>query len=129
LVDNKGDAPSPPKGKLLQFPAKKPVPLKVVETTTFKNFHLLVVQSKLAEASAALAVLLGVPLKRAEAAAHYYAKKAKEDTQHPFKTMQLSGVIAQGAPNEALLLLQECFGLEGPIAIQVYETLRQASKM
>jgi len=129
VAEDNGDGPSQSKGKLLKFPGKKVAPLKAVESMTFKSFHLLIMQTKLAEAASALVSLLDIPLPEAEAAAAYYAKKNRDDSQHPFKTMQLYAIIGQGPPNQALLLLQECFGLEGPIAIHVYDTLRQSIKL
>jgi hypothetical protein len=128
VASNNGDGPSQPKGKLLKFPVNDVPTLKVVEPITFKTFHVLVVQSKLVDASSALATLLQIPLKSAETATNFYAKKTERDAQHPFKTMQLYGVILQGTPNEALILLHDCFGLEGPLAIQSYDALRKSTQ-
>lgn len=113
-------------GNVIQFPgAKKPVPSS--EPATFKGFHIAAVSEDLDVAASMLAEIFEIPLDAAKLSAGFYAKKVKEDDSHLVRTMLLRAEIKTGLVNTVLILLRECFGLEGPNALQAYNSLKSAS--
>lgn len=111
------------------LPAPRPVagllPLPMpVEPLTFKTFVLHVQAGDMARAGIALAGLFNFDLQRGTECAQLFYERSRANPQLIFKTMRLRNELMSGRTNRLLMLLWECFGLQGSESIDVMHTLR-----
>ncbi len=90
------------------------------------SFAVLVRQIEAQDVHAAagtLCELLEVPPQRAIECARWFAEKAATNPEFMLRAMQLRSELAQGQTSGALVLLWECFGLQGPESVSAMQTL------
>ncbi|MGK0220661.1 MAG: hypothetical protein ACI9HE_004173 [Planctomycetota bacterium] len=92
---------------------------------TFMAFGQAVARGEEEQATAHLAELFGIDKHIAGASAATFADKLKEDSSVIERTMQMREDLRSGSDNRALLVLHECFGLSGLVAIQVLQFLKE----
>lgn len=115
-----------PEGKVIRFPGPKKASSAPAEPATFKSFHKAAAGGDIESAGAILAQLLEIPMEAARDAAKFYSKRFAEDNSHVLRTMLLRSEIKSGLVNTILVLLRECFGLEGQNALLAYNCLKSA---
>lgn len=110
------------KGKVIDFPAKKE------ETFDFRDFALAIAGKDLTKAQKIAAGLLGIDAVAAEKATEFFLNKYNTIPGFMQEAQKLREAIEQGQSNNALLILYECFNLQGPIAIAAFTNLSNRAK-
>lgn len=95
------------------------------DQTTFAVFVRQIRSRSLFSASESLATLLNLPLQRAELCASHFMRRLDEDPNFLTDAMKIRTAMSAGSDNDVLLLLWECFGLQGEDALFAYEELRR----
>lgn len=93
-------------------------------TVTFQDFAVHIRSGEIDAAGTTLETLLGVDATRARECARTFYDKISADPEVLFKAMRLRIELASGGVNGPLMLLWDCFGLQGMEAVQVMQTLR-----
>jgi len=91
------------------------------------SFPLFIQQINARDLEAAgrsLVELLGVPYERALRCAATFHERLTSDPNFMTTAMTLRGELEKGAINSALMLLWECFGLQGPESIGAMQALK-----
>ncbi|EAQ77550.1 hypothetical protein [Blastopirellula marina] len=91
------------------------------------NFQLFMQSIQAGDESAAgrvLSDLLQVDLPRGEQCAKVFLQRYREDPEIVSKAMQLRKELMQSNFNDAIMLLYECFGLQGMESIAAMQALR-----
>lgn len=119
----------PPTLPFPSLPAPRPVagllPVPVaVEPLTFKAFVLHVQAGDIARAGVTLAELFNVDLQRGTECAQLFQERSRVNPEIIFKVIRLRNELLSGRTNRLLMLLWECFGLQGSESIDVMHTLR-----
>ena len=96
------------------------IPSQVV---SFQTFLAEIQAGSLEAAGQSLAELLDVDEERGQACARVFSERLTSDPEFPFKAMQLRKELQARSYNGALMLLYECFGLQGIESIGVVQTL------
>jgi len=119
----------PPTLAFPSLPAPRPVagllPVPTpVEPLTFKTFVLHVQAGDMVRAGIALAELFNFDLQRGTECAQVFYERSRANPEIIFKTIRLRNELLSGRTNRLLMLLWECFGLQGSESIDVMHTLR-----
>ena len=93
-------------------------------TVSFRTFAAQIQADDLEGAGQSLAELLSLEGRRARACAETFAENLRRDGELWTHAMSIRKQLSGGSVNAALMLLHQCFGLQGPEAIAVYQTLR-----
>jgi hypothetical protein len=93
-------------------------------TVTFRTFAAQIQSSDLDAAGQSLADLLAIDSARARRCAETFLENLGRDNELLLKAMSLRKQLAAGSSSAALVLLSECFGLQGPEALSVFQHLR-----
>ena len=93
--------------------------------TNFKEFGMYIMANDLTAASRCLRDILQVPLATAEKSANHFHQLYQSNSEVLMKTMGIRQKIEEGANNDALMLIQEIFGLEGFESINAFEAMRK----
>ena len=96
------------------------IPSQVV---SFQTFLAEIQAGSLEAAGQSLAELLDVDEERGQACARVFHERLTSDPEFPLKAMQLRKELQARSYNGALMLLYECFGLQGVESIGVVQTL------
>lgn len=117
LVDDlENDEPKPATGYAVAEEQSKPV--------TFETFVSYLRASDMQGAGETLGVLLGVGTARGILCANVFAEKFLEDPTTMLKAMNLRTELHANNINASLMLLSECFGLQGLESIGAMQTLK-----
>lgn len=92
--------------------------------TGFQEFVRNVMAGDVETAGTALAALLEISPERGRECAVRFREQLREQPQTLQKAMSLRQEIAAGSVNSALLLLWECFGLQGLESLAALQTLK-----
>jgi hypothetical protein len=107
---------------MLTVDAAQPGPAS--EAPSFQTFVGQIQADDLAGAAQALAELLDLPSERTLACAVKFREQMASHPDFLMRAMELRRELHSGSVNGALMLLWECFGLQGPESIGVMLTLR-----
>lgn len=91
---------------------------------SFQDFVSLVLAGDLEGGAAVLAPLLNLPGERARQCSERFRDQLREQPQFLQKASGLRNELAAGSVNGALLLLWECFGLQGLESVTALQSLR-----
>lgn len=91
---------------------------------TFALFARQISENDLAAAGQSLSQLLGVDRELADRCAAAFHERLQQDPTTIEKAIRLRNEMAQGNNNASLLILFECFGLQGLQAVDVLDKLR-----
>ncbi len=91
---------------------------------SFQTFAMHISIGNLPGASQALAVLCNLPAARAERCAGTFLEHMQVDPHFLEKAKRLRFIVDDANPNNALVLLHECFGLSGIEAIGALQALQ-----
>ena len=91
----------------------------------FAGFAIAILNNRLDEAGEILASIFNIDKQMARKAAEHYGHLYKTVPGVQEKAMKLRSEIEKNNINAALLLLHELFGLQGPIAITVIDSLKK----
>lgn len=119
--DEAGVAP-PPVGLLPSAETMKRMPES--QTADFQSFVRQISSHDLEAAAHTLAQLFEVQPSRARSCAERFHEQFHSSPDFLAKAMQLRGELSGGSVNSALMLLWECFGLQGVESITVMQTLK-----
>ncbi|SMF74521.1 hypothetical protein [Pseudobacteriovorax antillogorgiicola] len=111
-------------GKLLKFPTNYKPPEEKPKEANFAMFAFAIVGGQIGIAAQILEQILNLDEKNAYHAAEYYHACYQKDHGIQSRAMQIRILIQQGDNNGALMAIHECFGLQGPPAITVLESMR-----
>lgn len=109
-------------GKVLQF--KRPEP-KPRGASVFHRFVDLVSVGDLKAASFCLVDLMGLSYDQAELSTIHFARIYESNLQFRDKVMALTKLMDTNDPNENLMLIHSCFGLQITEAIEALHHMRQ----
>ncbi len=109
-----------PNGKVINFPKKKKTEKR---TGTMQDFHELIAQGYISEASEILEDLMGLPADIALNSAKHYKERLSRDPDHLLKVMSLRSIVSAGVTNDALFTVEQCFGLDGMTSLSALNTL------
>ena len=104
---------------------KRSGPAPEVEKSTFKAFGAAIQTGDLPTSGKHLSTLMDLSEKDGLSAARFFQERLQKDQETISKTMQLKGTIAEGKTNAAMVVLIECFGLDGLRAITAVEAVRR----
>jgi len=90
----------------------------------FQDFVRFIMASDLDRAAAVLSPLLDLPAARSRACTERFRDQLRDQPQFVQKAMGLRHELANGTVNGALILLWECFGLQGLESITALQCLR-----
>ena len=90
---------------------------------TFAMFGQQVASNQLETAAETLSELLAIGPEQALRSAKCFSEKLQSDPHTIQKTMQLRAELFAGNTNKCIMILSECFGLEGIEALQVVKHL------
>lgn len=90
---------------------------------SFQSFVQQIVANDVQEAGQTLAGLLELAPDRAALCAARFHQRLTQEPDFLTKAMQLRQALRGGSVNDALLMLWECFGLQGFEAVGVYQSL------
>lgn len=90
---------------------------------SFQSFVQEIVENKVEQAGVTLAGLLELEPDRAARCAARFHQRLTQEPDFLTKAMQLRQALRGGSVNDVLLMLWECFGLQGFEAVGVYQTL------
>lgn len=93
------------------------------EPKTFATFGQQVFSNEIELAAQTLSELLAISLQQALHSANCFQQKLRSDPHTIQKTMQLRAELYAGNINNCLVILHECFGLQGIEAAQVVQHL------
>lgn len=117
--------------QLTEMPALPPpvmqhlaIAMPLPQTATFRTFAAEIQSGDLDAAAATLADLLHLEPARARTCCEVFVGHMQTDAEFLAKAMSLRKHIASGSLNAVLMLLYECFGLQGPEAIGVLPQLK-----
>ncbi|MDB5391065.1 MAG: hypothetical protein JWM11_6711 [Planctomycetaceae bacterium] len=102
----------------------KESPPKPCEPSTYPLFVQDIIRRDAAVAGRRLATVLDMTAERGERCAQRFREQLDRDPSFLGKVQELRRSLHSGASNEALLLLWECFGLQGDESISAMQTLR-----
>lgn len=106
------------------LPQPEHVDAAVVEPpANFQAFVQQIVENDVQQAGTTLAGLLDLAPDRAARCAARFHQRLTQEPDFLTKAMQLRQALRGGSVNEVLLMLWECFGLQGFEAVGVYQTL------
>jgi hypothetical protein len=89
----------------------------------FQSFVQQIVANDVEQAGATLASLLEITPDRAVKCAVRFHQRLTQEPDFLTKAMQLRQALRGGSVNDVMLMLWECFGLQGFEAVGVYQTL------
>jgi len=90
---------------------------------TFAMFGQQVASNQIETAAETLSELLAIGPKQALRSANHFGQKLRTDPHTIQKTMQLRAEIYAGNTNKCIMILSECFDVEGAEALQVVQHL------
>ena len=90
---------------------------------TFAMFGQQVASNQIESAAETLSELLAIGPEQALRSASHFGQKLRTDPQTIQKTMQLRAEIYAGNTNKCIMILSECFDVDGPEALQVVQHL------
>ncbi|MDZ4782174.1 MAG: hypothetical protein SGJ19_18155 [Planctomycetia bacterium] len=96
---------------------------------SFQSFVQQVVAGEVDAAGATLAGLLELEQSRAARCAQRFHERLTQEPDFLTKAMQLRHALRSGSANDVLMMLWECFGLQGVEAVGVYQTLQSRARM
>lgn len=102
----------------------KEVPPKPVESSTYPQFVQDIIRRDTTAAGRKFNDVLGITLDRAVRCAIRFREQLDRDPGFLGKVQELRRSLHAGASNQALLLLWECFGLQGSESLSAMQTLR-----
>ena len=91
---------------------------------TFADFGRQIAQGDVAAAGQSLSLLFDVDEERGRRCAERFYEQLQKSPEIMTKAMQLRQELATGSFNGAMMLLWECFGLQGPESLSVAQTLK-----
>lgn len=95
---------------------------------SFQSFVQEIVANDVDQAGATLAGLLELDPTRAARCAARFHERLTQEPDFLTKAMQLRHALRAGTVNDVLLMLWECFGLQGLEAVGVYQTLQSRAR-
>jgi hypothetical protein len=96
---------------------------------SFQSFVQQIVAGEVDAAGATLAGLLELEQSRAARCAQRFHERLTQEPDFLTKAMQLRHALRSGSVNDVLMMLWECFGLQGVEAVSAYQTLQSRARM
>lgn len=103
-------------GEVVNFPG---------EAVTFKEFALAIQGGDLAQAGRMLSQLTEIPAEVGLSAATFFSQKLESEPGSFMKVMQIRSEIQAGKNNAAMMLIMECFNVDGMHAMQALESMKK----
>ena len=97
---------------------------KPVKEINFKVFGIAVVEGKLEEAAKIMRDMIECDLSMAEKITDHFNQKFKETPNIIMQTMQIRSSIEMGQQNDALMSIQNIFGVTGVEAIKILNVMK-----
>lgn len=94
------------------------------EPANFRTFSLAIMTGKPDIAAIILADMLSIDKQTALAASEHFLGKVSEDPSFFQKAMELRKHVAANKTNDGLMLIHECFSLQGPDAISAWQQIK-----
>jgi hypothetical protein len=112
---------------MASFSDKKIVPLKKLggKSATFMHFAQTLQTGDIKAAAGILSQLLGVNPNQGLASTKHYAEKLLNEPNLIHQTMELREHVAKNHTIDGLYLIEVCFGIQVPEALQVFENLKR----
>lgn len=104
--------------KVLNF--KKPA-----KEINFKVFGRSIAENNLEEAAKVLRDMFGCDLEKAVQMTDFFHRGFLSSPSIIMKTMQIRTLVERGSHNDAIVVINEVFGVEGPDALMVLEAMRK----
>lgn len=95
---------------------------------SFQSFVQQIVAGEVDQAGATLAGLMDLEQSRARLCAARFHERLTQEPDFLTKAMQLRHALRSGSVNDVLMMLWECFGLQGIEAVSVYQTLHSRAR-
>lgn len=95
-----------------------------VVPVSFQTFAAQVQAEDIVGAGETLSYLFDIPPQRAARCAEHFRQQMREDADFFVKAMQLRRELTGGSHNGAIMMLYQCFGLNGVESIGVYQVLK-----
>ena len=95
------------------------------QTISFRTFGLQVQMGDTEGAGRSLTELFSLSPERGLTCAQFFANKLTVNPNLVAQAMSIRHELAGGSMNASMMLLYECFGLQGPESIHVVQTLRR----
>ncbi len=95
---------------------------------SFQSFVQQIVAGEVDQAGATLAGLMDLDQSRASLCAARFHERLTQEPDFLTKAMQLRHALRSGSVNDVLMMLWECFGLQGVEAVSVYQTLQSRAR-
>lgn len=117
-------------GKILKFPLRRRLATesddsKQLKDPSFSGFLDKIQNKKIDEAALDLESLLFLSRFEAKEAAHYFNQKYHEDESYMGKLLQLNFYVHSNAFNDSLMLIFECFRVQGTSALAALDAITQ----
>lgn len=114
----------PPPADDATAPPDQQSPETGAQEASFETFVRQIRLGDIEAAGAALAELFEFDTDQGHRCAQVFGKKMKQEPGFMVRAMNLRGHLATGSHNASLMLLWECFGLQGLDAIRVMQLLQ-----
>ncbi len=95
---------------------------------SFQSFVQQIVAGEVEQAGATLAGLMDLDQSRATLCAARFHERLTQEPDFLTKAMQLRHALRSGSVNDVLMMLWECFGLQGVEAVGVYQSLQSRAR-
>ncbi len=107
-----------------ELPVETPVMETKAQEVTFETFVHKIRAGDLEAAGAALAELFQVDMDQGQRCAQVFSDNLQHQPEFLVKAMNLRNHLASGSHNDSLMLMWECFGLQGLEAVKVMQLLQ-----
>ncbi len=91
---------------------------------SFRTFGLQIQMGDLDGAGRSISELFSLSAERGRSCAQFFAHKLAANSNLVSQAMSIRHELAGGSMNAAMMLLYECFGLQGPESVGVVQTLK-----
>jgi hypothetical protein len=95
------------------------------EKLNFQDFAIAVRVKKLDLAGQILSILFDITDEEGLGYAKHFSTQINSNPNFMAKAMSLRAAVTTNEPNNALLLIIECFGASGPMALKIFEKLKK----
>ena len=118
MSEDSSHKPTPPAGpgEFVNFPG---------EAVTFKEFAMAIQGGDMSLTGRMLSQLTGIPAEAGLSAATFFSQKLESEPGSFMKVMQIRSEIQTGNNNAAMMLIMECFNVDGMPAMQALESMKK----
>ena len=118
MSEDSSHKPTPPAGpgEVVNFPG---------EAVTFKEFAMAIQGGDMSLTGRMLSQLTGISAEAGLSAATFFSQKLESEPGSFMKLMQIRSEIQTGNNNAAMMLIMECFNVDGMPAMQALESMKK----